>query len=129
MMGGVRIHDICWTLAIPPTPLEVAHDFEGIRHRIVCSKLFSAKSDISTCFQSYLEGFWVGSEGSGNGLGAILEPFWTSHEHPESAKVNIWVTEVTQKSFLKDVSDDIMVCRGYSRVPRLPVPPPLSPAG
>ena len=45
-----------------------------------------------------------------------MERFWTSHEHPEPLKVKIWVTEVPQRSFLKDVSNEIMICRGHSRV-------------
>ena len=102
--------------------------FKGYAPRILSSKLFSAKSDISTGFQRYLEGFLGGSGGSGSDLGAILEPFWTSHEHPEPAKVKIWVTEVPQRSFLKDVSNEIMVCRGYSIV-GTPPSPPLSPPG
>ena len=61
-------------------------------------------------------------------LGVVLGPSWSrfgpSHEHPDSPKLKIWVTEVPWSSFLKDVSNEIMVRNGYSRVSATPVTPP-----
>ena len=64
----------------------------------------------------------------GAALGSSRRHFGSAHGHADSLKFKICATELPLGSFLKDVSNENMVCRGYCTVGP-PPPPALLPLG
>ena len=91
---------------------------------------FSARLQV---YQGRFRDFLRALEPAPEALGGVLEPSWShfgpSNEHPQYPMVKTRVQELSQSTFLKDVSNGIMVLEGAGGPLSTPShPPPKSSA-
>ena len=92
---------------------------------------FSARFHV---YQGRFRDFLRAFEPALEALGGVLEASWSHfglfHEHPQYPMVKTSVQELSQSTFLKDVSNGIMVLEGAGGALSIPCnPPPRVPLG
>ena len=116
------------------TDAETRPDSIGLRHsadpftfREQRFQSFSARLQV---YQGRFRDFLRALEPAPEALGGVLEPSWShfgpSNEHPQYPMVKTRVQELSQSTFLKDVSNGIMVLEGPGgalSTPSHPLPP------
>ena len=108
-----------------PDSIGLRHSADPFTFREQRFQSFSARLQV---YQGRFRDFLRALEPAPEALGGVLEPSWShfgpSNEHPQYPMVKTRVQELSQSTFLKDVSNGIMVLEGPGGALITPCHPP-----